>query len=71
MRPLQASAYRIKSDSVAWSGSVRLVFHPLPEQLVAHRQHHWANKQANDAAGHHAAQRTDEYHRHRHVDATA
>ena len=43
---------------------LRLVIHPLPEQLVADRQNHRADKQADDAAGNHAAQGAEQQHSH-------
>src|SRR5687768_4379375 len=66
-----AEPHRYVSLRIATSLVPRRIADPLPKQLVTHRKHHGADEQANDAVGHHAAQRTDEHHRHRHIDTAS
>jgi len=44
--------------------SVRLLFHPQAKQFVPYGQHHGAHEQADNAGHDHAANSTDQDHRH-------
>ena len=55
---------------IVWRADLLRVPHPLPEQLIADREHYRADEQADDAAGDHAAQGTDQHHWHRYIDTT-